>query len=576
MIALRLFDRLTGERRLRWSPERSPVPRHSRGRAIAVVVALAASLLANSSTPALGQEGGSEVPAGEQSVSVEIIPSHDLLRPGEQFTATVKLSNDGPDALDGLTLGLSLSAAAVDLNTATSTTQATGPTISAGKVSWPEIGLLPLEEIVVTATGTVTASVVSLNEVPIEVSVSQGGIVVANNDALVRPLLMVSRIAPESTPASTGQGEVVVMKMTITPNGPLTDLIVTETLAHRDGSESVVPVATRRADEARASAGRIEWPIGSVEPGGQINLEYLATYPASLNIGTVSATAESRVRDAVSELFRAEDDLELNTPLLEMTSFELAGQTPGDPINPGDTVRASIVVQNSGVTAEDVTVEVTLGGTALVISNESPRGQTTDAGVAWSGLEIPATDPGAGGTVLSFDIQVSNTVREDTAVEQTATLVVQGKKIDQQSAGFPIETGRREGSDTRLWFTLILLFMLLAFGGLLFVVTRVNRDAFSKRAATFAVVTAIIAAILILAFGLDVETETTLTLLGTIAGYVLGQRLFEEDAKPPTGGQDGQGSDGPSTDDTSADGEPPTGDLVVAGGSREPSEPENG
>ena len=66
--------------------------------------------------------------------------------------------------------------------------------------------------------------------------------------------------------------------------------------------------------------------------------------------------------------------------------------------------------------------------------------------------------------------------------------------------------------------------MILGFGALILFVRR-PAD-LKKNASYVAVVLAILAAILILAFGLELESETTLTLLGAIAGYVLGNRKW--------------------------------------------------
>lgn len=497
----------------------------------AVCLALAVAVIVTSSVGTVAVAQGGEAiekdASSEAGVEVTLAASPEILRPGDSFSAVVTVKNVGATDRDDLIVELSVSPEAVAISSVTTPDGVSAtPSMSTGVTSWSIETISSGEPLAVSARGVVASSVVTLTEILVVVSVFEAGQLVAEAESLLLPIVSILRqVSIEPAGSGEVQGTLVGMSTQITSNAHLSNLIITETLTATKDHEPVVPVAIRRIEEAEVSPGRVEWTLPMVESGQLVQVAYKASYPLSLNVGDLEVTSAIGVRDSTSELFLSEKDLRISSPRLDIESHLYEDLTPDNPIKPGDSGRLDIVLKNDGSAAVQISVVVDVGDSPVTVTSPSDGGQPSEAGVTWSELSIPSN----GDRTLTYGLDISRDVREDTMVEFSATVFIDGVAGPHEPVQIQVDTGRRQGSDTAQFFVLILLFILLGFGALFLFAGR-EKD-IADRAANLAAVVAVLAAILILAFGLDLESETTLTLLGTIAGYVFGRGAAEARAK---------------------------------------------
>jgi hypothetical protein len=461
-----------------------------------------------------GRASAAEDADDDPGFDVAITTSQEILRPGDPFTATVVLINTSGSDLTDLSVQLELQTQAVRLAPADSVPDAPEATINPGGiVTWEVETLAGEETLTLGVSGTVAPEVVSLKDIPVTATVSQNQIQLAGADTTLQPIITVVRsTSVDRSPAM----ETIVTSLEVTPNAALGGLTVTETLTELVDAEPVRPTAIKRVDNAQVSAGRVEWSFPTVEMGKAIQLEYSAEYPAVLNLGDFAVNVAGSINDDTSELFfSGEESLEIRTPLITLTGPVAQDDSPDDAIRPGDTAAVSIVVENGGKPIDGVRIVATVDGTTLGITDA--EGSTfTESSAIW------VRTVGVAPVTLDYTVTVKSDILEDRSTDLVAQFQIDDTLIRSNTESFLVDTERRTDSNTGQWFALILLFMVMGFGTVLFFARK--RDSLGEHTAYVALVLAILAAILILAFGLELASETTLTLLGAIAGYVLGQR----------------------------------------------------
>lgn len=454
----------------------------------------------------------------ESEINLVLTTFQEILRPGDPFTATVALINTGEYDLANFSVQVILPPQAVSLTSAVTPPDSADAAIDPnGIVTWEVEALTPGEMLTLELAGSVAPQVVTLQDVLVVATISQERVEVAREEKTLLPIITVGR---RTSTDSSREIETIVTSLELVSNAELVGLTVTETLSTLLDAEQVRPVATKRVDNARASLGRVEWFFPMAEVGQQIELEYRAEYSVELNLGVFEVTTAASVVDDRSELFfSGEDTLEIRTPLFTITGHEAQDETPDDPKRPGDSAAVTFTVENSGAPVDDVTVRAQVEGEVLVIASAT-AGTVAGSSATWN---RPISDAPES---FKYTVEIKSDILEDRETDLVASVEIDGILIVRDTVPFLVDTERRQGSNTAQWFTLILLFMVLSVGALLWFAR--SPGGIKGQTGYIAVVFAILTSILILAFGLEIATEATLTLLGAIAGYVLGQRKWEQ------------------------------------------------
>jgi hypothetical protein len=452
-------------------------------------------------------------------LDVAFTTSQQVLRPGDSFSAAVTVTNLSDAELTALSVEVAVAPQAVDITSSETPEAVAQATLDPnGTVIWQVAVLGPGESIDLGLTGAVVSQVVSLDTTPAVATVLHDTVEVVTTSIDLVPVMTITR----TTGVVTIDGvQTVETRVTATPNTEIIDLSITETLTATIDAEPVRPVAMMRVENAQASAGRIEWTIPSPTVGDPIDVAYIAEYPPDLNAGLFDVSLAGSVADDRSEIyFSGEGTVEIATPRIEVTNVEIADESPDSPIRPGDTAAVTITFENTGAPVDDYIVKASVEGSTLAVTKALQGGSTSGSAISWKRVA------GVGEESVSYNVAVKSDILEDRETELVALVEVGDTVVSRSAILVPVDTERRQGSNTSQWFALILLFMVLGFGALLLFAR--SPTGIRGPTAYVAVVIAILTAILILAFGLELASETTLTLLGAIAGYVLGQRKWQQ------------------------------------------------
>lgn len=458
-------------------------------------------------------------PVAPDDFELTFTPSQEILRPGDPFSATVTVTNLRDSVLTGLLVKVEIPPQAVDVSSSeTPEVVAQAAIDPAGSVTWQVEELVSGASIDLGLTGIVVPQVVDMKTAFATATVSHDTQDVESVDILLTPIVTINR----DTGLKVINGiQTVVSTVRVTPNAEVLDLTIVETLTATIDAELARLVPMKRVDNAQASAGRLEWVFPSPKVGEVIDVEYRAEYPSELNAGLFDVTHAGSVADGLSELsFSGEETVEIATPHIEVTDVKFVDDSPDDPIRPGDVVAITVTFENTGEPIGPFVVRTSVDGSTLEVTESDQGGQSSGSAISWP------RSAGEGKESVSYKVAVKKDIFDDREAEVVALVEVDGTIVARNAILVPVDTERRQGSNTSQWFSLIVLFMVLGFGALLLFAR--SPTGIEGPTAYVAVVIAILTAILILAFGLELASETTLTLLGAIAGYVLGERKWQQ------------------------------------------------
>jgi uncharacterized repeat protein (TIGR01451 family) len=291
-------------------------------------------------------------------------------------------------------------------------------------------------------------------------------------------------------------------------------------------------------------AATIRWNLGNVRAGASGGVSYEVKLKSVLKPGTnVDSLATIRA-DGVKPA-SAPDSFVPLTPRLSIER-ERKDQN-GGAIEPGDTLRFTIRVRNSGAAeAKNVTVRDDYDDTVVAgVSSISQGGSEVDGAIEW---KLTALEPDTEETA-SYEVLLKSEISEPTEAVNTAISLIDDVEIAYRQTMMTIEPALEETTPTEpqvfrepttiAWLVgVTTVAALLLVGGLaLFVL---GKGEWKERYFRFVIegvaVIAIIEAVLVLAMNKSIEPDGAVTILSGIAGYLLGRSLSEGGGSGSGGG----------------------------------------
>lgn len=210
----------------------------------------------------------------------------------------------------------------------------------------------------------------------------------------------------------------------------------------------------------------------------------------------------------------------------------------GGAIEPGDTIRFTVRVRNSGaVGAENVTVRDDYEDAVIAgVSSISQGGSEVDGVVEWKLTALkPDTEE-----MASYEVLLKSDISEPTEAINTATSLIGDVEVAHRQTMMTIEPALekttpvetqvfREPTTIAVLVGVTTVAALLVVGGLAWIVLGkgVWKDRYFRFVIEGVAVIAIIEAVLVLAMNKSIEPDGAVTILSGIAGYLLGRSLGE-------------------------------------------------
>ena len=299
-----------------------------------------------------------------------------------------------------------------------------------------------------------------------------------------------------------------------------------------------------RVDNITAGGQRdnstVRWNLGTVAAGVSGNVSYETTIKSVVPLGTKVRSQATIRADRVTPL-SVSDSLSLPPPLIVKRERE---DLNGGAIEPGDTLRFVIRFSNSGsVEASDVVVcddfdERVVAG----VSDISDGGGEIDGAVEW--ILTDPLGPGAEKTV-SYKIRLVGEIDESTTAANAATISIGGVEVDRSQTTMTIEPPPEEAPPVTIAVSespgifedqptllavlvgVISVAALLAVDGLALIILRRGewRKGHFRLVMEGVAIVVIAAAVLVLAINKTIESDGAVSILSSVAGYVLGRTV---------------------------------------------------
>jgi uncharacterized repeat protein (TIGR01451 family) len=297
--------------------------------------------------------------------------------------------------------------------------------------------------------------------------------------------------------------------------------------------EEVVPQVDSITGGGQRDAATIRWNLGNVRAGASGGVSYQVKLKSVLKPGT-EVDSLATIRAAGVKPMSASDSF---VPLTPRLSIERERKDlNGGAIEPGDTIRFTVRVRNSGaVGAENVTVRDNYEDAVIAgVSSISQGGSEVDGVVEW---KLTALKPDAE-EMASYEVLLKSDISEPTDAINTATSLIGDVQVAERQTMMTIEPAPEETTpvETRVFrepTTIAVLVgvttvtALLVVGGLAWLVLGkgVWKDRYFRFVIEGVAVIAIIEAVLVLAMNRSIEPDGAVTILSGIAGYLLGRSL---------------------------------------------------
>jgi len=314
-----------------------------------------------------------------------------------------------------------------------------------------------------------------------------------------------------------------------------TNVILEATL---DGA--VVQQVSNVTVDGQLDGATVRWNLGTVAAGVSGNVSYEATIKSAVPLGTKVRSQATVRADRVTPL-SVSDSLSLPPPLIVKRERQ---DLNGGAIEPGDTLRFVIHFSNAGsVEASDVVVRDDFDERVVAeVSNISDDGGEVDGAVEWTLVE--PLGPGMERTV-SYKIRLVGEIAESTTAANAASISISGVEVDRSQTAMTIEPppeaappitiavpeapGIFEDQPTLLAVLVGVLAVtaLLAVDGLALIILRKGewKEGHFRLVMEGIAIVVIAAAVLILAINKTIESDGAVSILSSVAGYVLGRTV---------------------------------------------------
>ena len=476
-----------------------------------------------------------------EGIEVEVsAPEGSIIEAGQPSPVAVVVRNTSTRAVRDLLLVVNYPTSVVaEVTLAQTTPIPTTRDAETGRITWFIDELSGEEartfEISVLATDLINVQ----GELRIEASALRNDVTLATHSVVLKPpaTLAITRSIQRDEERAV-PGNVARVKLEVVSNIQTVELVIEERVVLGSPGKTVQILPVLGAETAVVRSGGITWTITAPNPGTPFELSYDAFFPNSNNLSSLIVTRTASVLSGTRVLVSQSDEYVVPGPVVAIVRRHHEDLDGDNSIEPGDRVRFVITIENQGSTSAGGTSVVETVDEAVVakIENISAGGKPSGSGVRWDNLSIPTHD--------SLDLQyevIINDLDEQKDVTPEAIVLLGNTILDRGSDQYHVSLPT-DDSDRQLWFWLIVFFLGAAFTAV--VVATLRRKGISGDILQLGAMAMIVAAILILAFGLGLDSEIALGILGTIAGYVLGQRVGG-DGGAVAGGEVGERSPGP-------------------------------
>lgn len=285
----------------------------------------------------------------------------------------------------------------------------------------------------------------------------------------------------------------------------------------------------------------VRWNLGTIPAQASGEVSYEFTLKPALARGAIEVLNQATMTADDVEPVTASDSFVLRTPMLvvERQREDLNGR----PIEPGDTLRFTIRVRNTGpVEASSVMVRDDFDERVVAeVSNISTGGGEADGSIEWE-----LTEPLAEGAeqTFSYEVSLKSEIAESTEAANTAIISIGTTEVARRQTTMTIEP-KETASDTRdgprifeedphtlSWLVGVMSSIALtAVAGTALAGPSIMEDwnaRYMRVVVEGIAVIVIVGAVLILAMGSGIQQDGAVSILSGIAGYVLGRSVGEK------------------------------------------------
>lgn len=303
---------------------------------------------------------------------------------------------------------------------------------------------------------------------------------------------------------------------------------------------TVVERVSNITADGQQEGSTVLWNLGTVAAGVSGNVSYEKTIKSVVPLGTKVRSQVTIRADRVMPV-SISDSISLPPPLIVKRERE---DLNGGAIEPGDTLRFVIRFSNAGsVEASDVIVRDDFDERAVAgVNNVSNGGGEVDGAVEW--VLTDPLGPGAEGSV-SYEVRLVGEIEASTTVANTASISIDGVEVDRSQTTMTIEPppaepppvtiavsespGIFENQPTLLAVLVgvISVAALLAVDGLALIILRRGewKEGHFRLVMEGMAIVVIAAAVLVLAINKTIESDGAVSILSSVAGYVLGRTV---------------------------------------------------
>lgn len=304
--------------------------------------------------------------------------------------------------------------------------------------------------------------------------------------------------------------------------------------------EAVVQQVGNVTAGGQLDGATVRWNLGTVAAGVSGNVSYEATIKSVVPLGA-KVRGQATIRADYVTPLSVSDSLSLPPQLIVKRERE---DLNGGAIEPGDTLRFVIRIFNAGsVEAADVAVCDDFDEQVVAeVSNISDSGGEVDGAIEW--LLVEPLVPGAERTV-SYKIRLVGEIDESTTAANTASISIGGVEVDRSQTAMTIEPppeaappvtiavpespGIFEDQPTLLAVLVGVLSVaaLLAVDGLALLILKKGewKEGHFRLVMEGIAIVVIASAVLILAINKTIESDGAVSILSSVAGYVLGRTV---------------------------------------------------
>jgi hypothetical protein len=294
----------------------------------------------------------------------------------------------------------------------------------------------------------------------------------------------------------------------------------------------------------------IRWNLGTVAAGASGEVAYEVTLKPGLGQGdSIEVLNQATLQADGVKKITAPGTFTLKTPVLSIERKR--DDLSGGAIAPGDTLRYTITIRNSGeADALDVVVLDDFDETVVAeVSDIYAGGSEVGGTISWS-LSEPL-EPG-GEKSFSYQVRLISEMGESTSVQNSAVCYIRDVEVAryQTTMNIEVEVVEEEESngetvtavvdsppqvfeqkpETLAWLVGVVAGLaMLAVAGTTLGGPVLMKDKWSPQYLQLAVegvaVVVLVAAVLILAMGAGIRQDGAVSILSTIGGYVLGRSI---------------------------------------------------